>query len=44
MAQNYFVAYFNFLKDEYTRLVVEASFHRLQGDHGLLILYLPHSL
>lgn len=36
MSLNHFATYFRFLTNEYTRLVAEASLHRLQGHHGIV--------
>jgi len=36
MSLNQFATYFRFLINEYTRLVAEASLHRLQGHHGIV--------
>jgi hypothetical protein len=41
MSLGQFVAYFDFLSNEYLRLVAEASFHRFQGNHGILCSFDP---
>jgi hypothetical protein len=37
MSLGQFAAYFDFLSTEYLRLVAEASFHCLHGNHGNLL-------
>ncbi len=39
MALNNYSACFTFLTNEYIRLVAEASFNRMQGNHGQFLLY-----